>query len=108
MEQCKKKLIYSWMKGEVFSIQGLHLRKHCFKNSTRSPEDEGIKVKEESTIGIGTENVDPNILLTDSASNAPMKIAKPKTIDAYIEMETLTDKICTSQRNILPSAVWEQ
>eukprot|EP00957_Ditylum_brightwellii_P133184 10154446-Ditylum_brightwellii.AAC.1 len=79
-----------------------------FQNSIRSPEDEGIKVKEESTIGIGKENVDPNILHTDSASNAPMKVAKPKRIDAYIEMETLTNKICTSQMNILPIAVWAQ
>ena len=65
-------------------------------------------MKEESTIGIGKENVDPNILRTDSASDAPMKVAKPKMIDVYIKMETLTDKVFTSQMNMLPSMVWEQ
>eukprot|EP00957_Ditylum_brightwellii_P146267 11137163-Ditylum_brightwellii.AAC.1 len=71
-------------------------------------EDEGIKIKEEYIIGICKENVDPNIALTDSSSNAPMKVAKPKRIDAYIKMETLTDSICTIQKRILPSKVWEQ
>eukprot|EP00957_Ditylum_brightwellii_P092928 7075971-Ditylum_brightwellii.AAC.1 len=47
-------------------------RKLAWEN-IESPEDEGIKVKEESTIGIGKDNVDPNILLTDSTSNVPMK-----------------------------------
>eukprot|EP00957_Ditylum_brightwellii_P138821 10581757-Ditylum_brightwellii.AAC.1 len=108
MEQCKAKLIYSWVEGGVIGIEELYLHKCCFKNSIGSPEDEGIKVKEESTIGIGKENIDPNILLTDSASNAPMKVSKPKTIDAYIKIETLTDSTCTSQRIILPSKAWEQ
>ena len=108
MEQCKAKLIYSWTKGEVIGIQGLHHHTCCFKNSIGSPEDEGIKVKEESTIGICKENIDPNIVLTDSASNAPMKVAKPKPINTYIKMKSLTDSICMSQKRILPSAVWEQ
>eukprot|EP00957_Ditylum_brightwellii_P107761 8221045-Ditylum_brightwellii.AAC.1 len=38
--------------GAVIGNQGLHLRKCCFKNNIGIPEDEGIKVKEESTIGI--------------------------------------------------------
>eukprot|EP00957_Ditylum_brightwellii_P186921 14234523-Ditylum_brightwellii.AAC.1 len=33
------------------------------KVNIRSHEDEGIKVKEESMIGIGKENVDPDIYL---------------------------------------------
>ena len=90
------KLIYSQTEGEVISIEGLHLCTCCFKNSIRIPEDESTKIKEESMIGIGKENIDPNIVLTDSASNAPTKVAKPTMIDAYIEVETLTDSIRTS------------
>eukprot|EP00957_Ditylum_brightwellii_P168774 12846579-Ditylum_brightwellii.AAC.1 len=86
MEQCKAKLIYSWAEGEVIGIEGLHLCKCCFKNSIRNPEDKSIKIKEESTTGIGKENIDLNIVLTDSAFVAPMKVAKPKTIDAYIKL----------------------
>eukprot|EP00957_Ditylum_brightwellii_P175298 13345086-Ditylum_brightwellii.AAC.1 len=91
----------------------INLREKMRQNA--NPEDEGIKIveqdfgmKEESAIGIGKENIDPNIALTDSASNTPMKVAKPKPINAYIKMESLTDSICTSQKRILPSAVWEQ
>ena len=52
-------------------------------------------MKEDSTIGIGKESVDPNILRTNSASYAPMKVTKPRILDAYIKMETLTDKLGT-------------
>eukprot|EP00957_Ditylum_brightwellii_P135168 10305738-Ditylum_brightwellii.AAC.1 len=105
MEQFEAKLIYNWMTCEVIGNQGLHLCKCCFKNNIGSPEDEGIKVKEESMIGIGKENVDPNILCTDSASDAPMKVAKPRIIDAYIEMETLADKIGMRAVNVNPLSV---
>eukprot|EP00957_Ditylum_brightwellii_P043378 3289008-Ditylum_brightwellii.AAC.1 len=44
-EQCKAKLICSWVAG----------------------------MKEESTIGIGKENIGPNIVLTNSTSNVLMK-----------------------------------
>eukprot|EP00957_Ditylum_brightwellii_P206032 15346486-Ditylum_brightwellii.AAC.1 len=80
-----------------------------------SPEDEDIEyneqdfgMKEESMIGIGKEIIDPNIVFTDCVSNAPMKVTKPKMIDAYVEMDSLTDNSCTSQKHIIPSAVWEQ
>eukprot|EP00957_Ditylum_brightwellii_P138130 10529397-Ditylum_brightwellii.AAC.1 len=112
MEQCEAKLIYGWAEGEVICINSLHLCECCFLNSIGSPEDEGIKIfedmKEESMIRIGKENIDPNIVLTDSSSNAPMKVAKPKTIEVYVKMETLTDSICMSQKSILLSKVWKQ
>eukprot|EP00957_Ditylum_brightwellii_P204981 15341653-Ditylum_brightwellii.AAC.1 len=107
MEQCNAKLIYSWMKGEVIDIEGLHFYKCCFKNSIGNPEDEGIKIKEESTIQIGKETSILTLYLLIPLLMHP-KVAKPKMICAYIKMETLTDSICTSQRSILPSKVWEQ
>eukprot|EP00957_Ditylum_brightwellii_P063573 4826051-Ditylum_brightwellii.AAC.1 len=37
-----------------------------------------------------------------------MKVAKPRIIDAYTEMETLADKVGKSEKNILPSAIWSE